>query len=153
MPKFRIKGTVDATTCYIWEPFTGELIIEHCEQQIKSIELQLVRVETCGCAEGYACEGNLAALFCRLFLILTFQPTVTEIQNIQIGDGEVARGTNVPIYMVFPRLFTCPTLITNNFKIEFEVKIVVILEDNHIITENIPIRIIRYSSDELLGSK
>ncbi|XP_017488869.1 PREDICTED: Down syndrome critical region protein 3 homolog [Rhagoletis zephyria] len=134
VPKFRISGRIDSTTCYIWEPFTGELIIEHCEQMIKSIELQLVRVETCGCAEGYACE-------------------VTEIQNIQIGDGEVARNTVIPIYMVFPRLFTCPTLITNNFKIEFEVKIVVILEDNHIITENIPIRIIRYSSDELQGTK
>lgn len=74
---------------------------------------------------------------------------MTEIQNIQIGDGEVARNIPIPIYMVFPRLFTCPTLITNNFKIEFEVKIVIILEDNHIITENIPIKIIRHSLDEI----
>lgn len=129
IPKFRIKGSIDSTTCYIWEPFTGELVIDYCEQNIKSIELQLVRVETCGCAEGYACE-------------------VTEIQNIQIGDGQIQINSSIPIYMVFPRLFTCPTLITNNFKIEFEVKIVVILEDNHIITENIPIKIIRYSIEE-----
>ncbi len=72
--------------------------------------------------------------------------------------------------MIFPRLFTCPTLITNNFKIgiainsdsdlksinyvliwnflEFEVNIVIILEDNHLITENFPIKIIRYNNDE-----
>jgi hypothetical protein len=39
------------------EPFTGELCVEHCDAVIRSIELQLVRVETCGCAEGYARDG------------------------------------------------------------------------------------------------
>jgi len=43
--------------------------------------------------------------------------TATEIQNIQIADGDVCRGVSIPIYMVFPRLFTCPTLSTNNFKV------------------------------------
>lgn len=43
--------------------------------------------------------------------------TATEIQNIQIGDGDVPHNIPIPIYMVFPRLFTCPTLITTNFKI------------------------------------
>jgi len=41
----------------------------------------------------------------------------TEIQNIQIADGDVARMLPIPIYMIFPRLFTAPTLATNNFKI------------------------------------
>ena len=35
-----------------------QLILEHCEIPIKSVELQLVRVETCGCAEGYARDGK-----------------------------------------------------------------------------------------------
>lgn len=35
------------------------MIIEHCEAVIKSIELQLVRVETCGCAEGYSRDGKI----------------------------------------------------------------------------------------------
>lgn len=43
--------------------------------------------------------------------------SATEIQNIQIGDGDIPRGIEIPIYMVFPRLFTCPTLIKQNFKI------------------------------------
>ena len=42
----------------------------------------------------------------------------TEVQNIQIGEGNVPCGLAIPIHMVFPRLFTCPTaLITNNFKV------------------------------------
>lgn len=42
-----------------------QLIVEHCEIPIKSVELQLVRVETCGCAEGYARDGkqNIVFLF------------------------------------------------------------------------------------------
>lgn len=51
-----------------------------------------------GCAEGYARDA-------------------TEIQNIQIADGDVCRNLPIPIYMVFPRLFTCPTLETTNFKV------------------------------------
>ena len=35
-----------------------QVVIEQCEAVIKSIELQLVRVETCGCAEGYSRDGK-----------------------------------------------------------------------------------------------
>ncbi|XP_054160872.1 vacuolar protein sorting-associated protein 26C-like [Oppia nitens] len=128
IPRFRISGQLDATVCKITDPFTGELCVEQCEAVIRSIELQLVRVETCGCAEGYARDA-------------------TEIQNIQIGEGNVCRGVVIPIYMVFPRLFTCPSLTTTNFKIDFEVNIVIILENNHLISENFPIKIVRYCDD------
>lgn len=124
IPRFLVTGMLDSTVCCITKPFTGELVVEHCEVDIKSIELQLVRVETCGCAEGYARDA-------------------TEIQNIQIGEGNVVRGLPIPIYMIFPRLFTCPTLSTSNFKVEFEVNIVVIFQNDHLITENFPITLIR----------
>uniref|UniRef100_A0A1B6F1V8 Vacuolar protein sorting-associated protein 26C n=1 Tax=Cuerna arida TaxID=1464854 RepID=A0A1B6F1V8_9HEMI len=120
IPRFMVSGVLDSTICCITRPFTGDLVVEHCEIGIKSIELQLVRVETCGCAEGYARDA-------------------TEIQNIQIGEGNVARGVRIPIYMIFPRLFTCPTLSTSNFKVEFEVNIVIIFENDHLVTENFPI--------------
>uniref|UniRef100_A0A665XBL6 Vacuolar protein sorting-associated protein 26C n=1 Tax=Echeneis naucrates TaxID=173247 RepID=A0A665XBL6_ECHNA len=77
-----------------------------------------------GCAEGYARDA-------------------TEIQNIQIGEGDVCHGLSIPIYMVFPRLFTCPTLETTNFKVEFEVNIVIVLHDDHLITENFPLKLNR----------
>lgn len=38
--------------------YVFKVVIEHCEAVIKSIELQLVRVETCGCAEGYSRDGK-----------------------------------------------------------------------------------------------
>ncbi|KAM5334247.1 vacuolar protein sorting-associated protein 26C isoform 2-T2 [Glossophaga mutica] len=124
LPKFLIRGHLNSTSCIITQPLTGELVVESSEAAIRSIELQLVRVETCGCAEGYARDA-------------------TEIQNIQIADGDVCRGLSVPIYMVFPRLFTCPTLETTNFKVEFEVNIVVLLQGDHLITENFPLRLCR----------
>ncbi|XP_065837242.1 vacuolar protein sorting-associated protein 26C-like [Oscarella lobularis] len=125
LPKFLITGHLDSASCLITEPLRGELIVEKSSVPIKSIELQLVRVETCGCAEGYARDP-------------------TEIQNIQIGDGDVCRGMPIPIYMIFPRLFTCPTLATSSFKVEFEVNIVVIFKDDHLITENFPIKLTRF---------
>ena len=39
--------------------FYIKIVIESCETGIKSIEIQLVRVETCGCAEGFAKDGKL----------------------------------------------------------------------------------------------
>jgi len=124
LPSFLVKGHLDSAVCCITKPFTGELTVEHCDTNIKSIEIQLVRVETCGCAEGYAKDA-------------------TEIQNLQIADGDVCRNLTIPIYMIFPRLFTCPTVETTNFKVEFEVNIVVVFADDHLVTENFPIRIYR----------
>eukprot|EP01102_Stenamoeba_stenopodia_P017717 TRINITY_DN6394_c1_g1_i2.p1 TRINITY_DN6394_c1_g1~~TRINITY_DN6394_c1_g1_i2.p1 ORF type:complete len:298 (-),score=58.20 TRINITY_DN6394_c1_g1_i2:79-972(-) len=124
LPQFKISGHLTAATCNISNPFTGELVVDACDEAIKSIELQLVRVETCGCADGFAKEA-------------------TEIQNIQIGDGDVCRGLSIPIYMIFPRLFTCPTIATRTFKIEFEVNLVLMLEDNSLISKNFPIRLVR----------
>ncbi len=89
--------------------------MEESELPIKSIEVQLLRIETCGCAEGFSRDCvyiyfNIIFYASNLFL-------ATEIQNIQIGDGDIARNVAVPIWMLFPRTFTCPTLLTTNFKI------------------------------------
>lgn len=36
--------------------------IEHSDIPIKSIDVQLVRVETCGCAEGFSKDGKSSHL-------------------------------------------------------------------------------------------
>ncbi|XP_065161488.1 vacuolar protein sorting-associated protein 26C [Atheta coriaria] len=123
-PDFLLVGKLDSTRCSINRPLTGHLVLERCEKPIRSVEIQLVRVETCGCAEGYARDA-------------------TEIQNIQIGDGDIPHNIQIPIYMIFPRLFTCPTLIKVNFKIEFEINIVIVFQDDHLVTENFPILLTR----------
>lgn len=56
---FKAHGHIDSVVCPITKPFTGEIIIEKSEYPVKSVELQLVRVETTGCAEGYAKDGNI----------------------------------------------------------------------------------------------
>lgn len=58
VPNFLVKGKFDSTRCSVSSPLTGYLSIEYCAVAIKSVELQLIRVETCGCAEGYAREGK-----------------------------------------------------------------------------------------------
>jgi len=124
IPKFLFEGSLERTTCSIYHPFTGELVIKQCDVDIKSIELQLVRVESCTYMEGEAREA-------------------TEIQNIQIADGNVVRGLAIPIHMVFPRLFTCSTTISKAFKVEFEVNLIILFADSHMVTENFPIKIYR----------
>lgn len=101
IPNFRIVGHLDSIVFKLSEPITGEFTIEKCDAIIRSVELQLVRVETCGITPGDR----------------DYSRDATEVQNIQIGDGNLIRNVSVPIYMILPRLFTCPTLITSDFKI------------------------------------
>lgn len=124
IPRFLITGTLDSTVCCLSKPFNGFITIHHSEIPIKSIEIQLVRVETTGCAEGYSKDA-------------------TEIQNLQICDGNVCPKIHVPIYMTFPRLFTCPSLQTRNFKINFELNLCIIFRDDYLITENFPLQLLR----------
>lgn len=55
----------------------------------------------------------------------------------------MCRNLVIPIYMVFPRLFTSPTVIAKTFRVEFEVNLVIVFADNHLITENFPIKLYR----------
>lgn len=48
LPKFLVRGHLNSTNCVITQPLTGELVVESSEAAVRSVELQLVRVETCG---------------------------------------------------------------------------------------------------------
>ncbi|KAK3876977.1 hypothetical protein Pcinc_018266 [Petrolisthes cinctipes] len=124
IPQFLVRGHLDSAVFPLSRPLTGELTVCECERGISSIELQLVRVETCGSVEGHTREAS-------------------EIQNIQIGEGDVCRGVALPVYMVFPRLFTCATTIAPSFKIEFELNIVIIFDNDHLVAETFPIKLVR----------
>lgn len=124
VPEFFIKGALDADTFSVDRPLTGDFTIKNCSVEIKSVELQLVRVETTAYAEGEVREA-------------------TEIQNIQLADGNIFREMAIPIYMIFPRLFTCATTSSKWFKVEFEVNLIVHFADQHMVTENFPIKLIR----------
>lgn len=125
-PKFRLLGKVHRYNCPISQPFTGEIVVEHSDAAIRSLELQLVRLET------VLGEGHSVVL-----------KEATEVQLIQIGDGDVCRNMAIPMYMVFPRLYSCPSLVTNSFKIEFEINLIVSFINGFTVTENFPIRLYR----------
>ena len=109
IPKFSIRGKLKSTNCPLNTPFTGEITVLESATRIRSIELQLVRVETITSGSQVAKES-------------------TEIQNLQVGDGNVCKNLAIRLYMVFPRVFTCPTIITDSFRVEFEVNIIVVFE-------------------------
>ena len=140
IPDFLIKGQLDADALSLDKPMTGELTVKHCSIEIKSIELQLVRVETTAYAEGEVREGitrEVLATGSHFLSWSRFCPILvypaTEIQNIQLVDGNICSDLVIPIYMVFPRLFTCSSLATRNFKVEFEANLVVQFADGHMV--------------------
>ncbi|CAG0902296.1 unnamed protein product [Cyprideis torosa] len=124
VPRFKITGKFSSLVCDIRKPLSGQVIVQECSVPIRSIEIQLFRVEICGCAEGYSKD-------------------VTEVQNIQIAEGDVQRGLPISTTMIFPRLFACPSISTPNFKIDFEISLVVILRDNYVISEKFPLQLYR----------
>lgn len=124
VPRFRITGKLNSVVCPMEVPVEGEVRIDESDASVQSIEAQLVRIETTSSVEGHAREA-------------------TEIQSIQVADGDVHRGWEIPIHMILPRLFTCPTVVTRQFRLEFEVRLVISFVDGHILTESFPIEICR----------
>lgn len=127
IPKFRVTGKLHRSNCIINRPFEGDLIIKKSEAIIKSIELQLVRVETVTLDSSSANAVREA----------------TEIQNIQIADGNVCRDVVIPMHMIFPKRFACVTVLSKTFKIEFEMTLMVVFSDGYMVTENFPIVLLR----------
>ena len=124
IPLFEVEGHVFQQWNDIDVPLSGWVKVVHCESKIASLELQLIRVEACATSDGIAREA-------------------TEIQNIQIGDGDVMRGLEIPIYMFFPRWYTCPSLKTANLRVDFEINVVVTLQEQNQVTQNVPIKLFR----------
>lgn len=127
IPNFLITGKLHRTKCPLHLPFTGEVIVELSEAPIKSIDLQLIRCE-----------------------YIDFENRVTndasEVQLIQIAEGNVCRNFSIPIYCVFPRLFSCGTVLNStnsNFKINFEINMIITFENGYVVTENFPLTLFR----------
>lgn len=120
VPKFNFEGRINSVNCCITEPFDGMITVKESELEIKSLEVQLVRVET-----------------------FEEKTNATEVQNIQVADGDVIRNLEIPLYMLFPIVYSTPTIEHEKFKIEFQVNIIVIFLNGYQLTENFPIRLYR----------
>ncbi|MCD7452774.1 hypothetical protein HAX54_018076 [Datura stramonium] len=102
---FRVNGKV-CTLCSLSDPIQGELTVEASAVPIQSIDIHLLRVESILVGEKIATESSL-------------------IQTTQIADGDVCRGMTLPIYILLPRLLTCPSIFAGPFSIEFKVTLVI----------------------------
>ncbi|CAJ1952088.1 unnamed protein product [Sphenostylis stenocarpa] len=102
---FWVTGKI-STQCSLSGPISGELTVEASAVPIQSIDIQLFRVESILLGEKIVTETSL-------------------IQTTQIADGDVCRHLTLPIYVILPRLVTCPTTLAGPFSIEFKVAIVI----------------------------
>lgn len=102
---FRVSGKI-ASQCSLLDAISGELTVEASAVAINSIDIQLLRIESILVGDKIVTETSL-------------------IQTTQIADGDVCRGMSLPIYVLLPRLLTCPTILAGPFSIEFKVSIVI----------------------------
>lgn len=116
---FRVTGRI-STLCSLLDPISGELTVETSAVPISSIDIHLLRVESVLVGEKIVTETsliqttqawyvpNLAKLLwlvqCFDFKLLFF------LWCLQIADGDVCRNLTLPIYVILPRLLTCPSV-------------------------------------------
>lgn len=125
MPDFQIDCFLENINCCVDKPFNGFCNIKKCSTQIKSIELQFLRNEKIHSKDF---EG---------------MSEVSEIQNLQIGDGDVIRDLEIPVFMTFPRGFCCANLDTKDVSISFEMNLIIVLVNGVVIMENYPVNLWR----------
>lgn len=125
VPQFQIECYVENINNCIDKPFNGFCCVKNCSVEIKSIELQFIRNEKI-LVKGLEDQGGSS-----------------EIQNLQIGDGDVLRNSEIPMYMLFPRIFSCANLDNNNVKLSFEMNIIIVLVNGVVIMDNFPVNLWR----------
>lgn len=121
IPQFLVKCHIDNTNVNISKELDGWLSVIECETPIKSIELQFVRNEKVFLNTG----DNLSE--------------VSEIQNLQITDGDIIRGSEISLNMLFPRHFCCASIENKVVKLKFDINIILVLTNGFVITENVPL--------------
>ncbi|ONK81575.1 uncharacterized protein A4U43_C01F30710 [Asparagus officinalis] len=102
---FCVTGKI-STQCSLADPLSGELTVETSAVPIKSIDIQLLRVESILAGERIISDASV-------------------VQTTQIADGDVCRSMTLPIFVLLPRLLVCPTVLAGSFSVEFQVSIVI----------------------------
>ncbi|KAL3529125.1 hypothetical protein ACH5RR_008447 [Cinchona calisaya] len=135
---FRMSGRI-CSQCSVLDPLNGELTVEASGIPIQSIDIHLLRVESILIGDEIATE-------------------ITSIQTTQIADGDVCRGLTLPIFVILPRLLTCPTIFAGPFSIEFKAAIVITFQSEQtkkyakydpktpkswMATESVPLELVR----------
>jgi hypothetical protein len=122
--RFNIAGVFASGICQIDGEFSGYVSVVDSSTPVRSIDLQLMRIETVKGTEGQLRE-------------------TTEVQCLQIADGDVRRNAKIPLHMNFPRQFSCPTSFFSRYKIEFEAMVIVKFVGGVDATRSFPITLVR----------
>ena len=67
----------------------------------------------------------------------------TEVQNIQIADGNVLKKVELPVFMVLPRFYSCPSFSYKEFTVNFELNLIFLFSGGFKITQNFPLFLFR----------
>lgn len=67
----------------------------------------------------------------------------TEIQLIQICDENVAQNLEIPLYMILPRYYSCPSVRYLWCTVNFEVNLQIIFKDGYKVLVNLPLKLVR----------
>ncbi|KAF8028541.1 hypothetical protein BT93_E1233 [Corymbia citriodora subsp. variegata] len=105
---FRVTGKM-SVQCALSDPISGEIIVETSAVPIHSVDIHILRIESILFGDKIVTETSL-------------------VQTTQIADGDVSRHMRLPIYVILPRLLTCPTMLAGPFSVEFKVAIVISFE-------------------------
>ena len=124
MPKFNIECHIDNVNCDINQSFNGYVVVHECSTPIKSIELQFIRNE---------------------LLTGSGMKEESEIQNLQVGDGDVNRDVEIPLFMLFPRNFCCANQECRDFTVSFDIAVHIVLVNAVVISYIVPLNLWRSS--------
>ena len=95
-----LQGRLDNVHCALDAPLTGRVRVEECEAKIRSVEVQLIRVETIQVRLLFVSKTHYIEDF---HLQNENERATSEVQNIQVADGDVPRKWDLPIRIMLPR--------------------------------------------------
>eukprot|EP00667_Euglena_gracilis_P015027 EG_transcript_15612 len=124
-PRLDIVGHLETAVLDITRPVAGTLTIRECSLRIVTIDIYLIRIE------GIQVDGETA-----------FETSY--VQTTQLACSDVCRNLPIPIWMQLPRVFSCPNLSYDAFRLLWHVELVVFFEEEGAcVRKVIPVSIFR----------
>ena len=118
-------------------PLKGVLEISTSELPITSVDLVLHRIEmTQELVKRQKSEVNRNNKCYLNFLSL-------QIMSIQVCEGDVLHGVDIPLQLLLPRYFTCPNIDNEIFTLDFQVSVNIAFSNGFLLTETLDLNLIR----------
>lgn len=141
---FRLRGRIDASRMDCSAPLTGWVEVISTPIPIRFIKLQLIRVEEAVMSGEKTGKDRSAREATEIQSVFVAQGDVVRAINADAANDSKPSPTRIPLFTIFPRNFTAPTLLTATYRVEYELNLEVTFVDTPIkVTQNLPIRLWR----------